>query len=179
MLKIFLFLLALIAALAPASAAAENLGPGGGTRVIAGDEPVGPYRLFVTASPEPAQVGPVTFAVRISDGKSGEKVKDAEVQIVLALPGTDVRLEAAATHRDAGNPVDYAAHMQIGEPGQYDGLIRVNAGPGPAELRFTQRILAPRTTSTLLVLALPFVAALLFLGGFWFYRSTARPAAKA
>lgn len=175
MFKFFVFLLALIVALAPGSAVAENLGPGGGTRVIAGDEPVGPYRLFVTASPEPAQVGPVTFAVRVSDGKSGEKVKDAEVQVVLALPGTDVRLEAAATHQDAGNPVDYAAHMQIGEPGQYDGLIRVRAGQGAAELRFTQRILPPRTTSTLLVVALPFVAALLILGGLWFYRSTARP----
>lgn len=174
MCKFFVFLLALIVALAPGSAVAENLGPGGGTRVIAGDEPVGPYRLFVTASPEPAQVGPVTFAVRISDAKSGEKVKDATVQVVLALPGTDVRLEAAATHQDAGNPVDYATHMQIGEPGQYDGLIRVRAEQGAVELRFTQRVLPPRTTSTLLVVALPFVAALLILGGLWFYRSTAR-----
>ena len=168
-----LLLLALLLTLAPLPAAAENLGPGGGTRVIVGDEAVGPYRLLVTASPEPAQVGPVTFAVRISDGKSGEKIKDAEVQIVLALAGTDVRLEIAATHADAGNPVDYAAHVQLDRPGQYEGVVRVIAAQGPVELPFTQRVLAPRTTSTLLVLALPFVAALLALGGLWFYRTTA------
>ncbi|MGC8781417.1 MAG: hypothetical protein ACP5UQ_11175 [Anaerolineae bacterium] len=173
-----MWLAAVIAALAPIVAAAENLGPGGGTRVIAGDEIVGPYRLFVTASPEPAQAGPVTFAVRVGDARSDEKIRDAEVRITLALPGSDVRLEAAATHKDAGNPVDYAAHMQIDQPGLYEGTIRIDAARGPAELRFTQRILAPRTTSTLLVLALPFAAALVILAGLWFYRSTARAPTK-
>lgn len=171
-----LALLVLCIALAATPAAAENLGPGGGTRVIAGDEIVGPYRLFVTASPEPAQIGAVTFAVRVGDARSDEKIRDAEVRITLALPGSDVRLEAAATHGDAGNPVDYAAHMQIDQPGLYEGTIRIEAAQGPVELRFTQRILPPRTTSTLLVLALPFVAALLALGGFWFYRATAHGA---
>ncbi len=166
--------LAALITLAPALARAENLGPGGGTRVIAGDEAVGPYRLFVTSAPEPAQTGPLTIVVRVSDIRNDEKVKDAEVQIVLALPGTGARLEAMATHADAGNPIDYAAHMTITQPGQYEGVIRVSAGQGAAELRFTQRVLPPRTTSTLLVLALPFVAALVILGGLWFLRAKPR-----
>ncbi|MEJ5199526.1 MAG: hypothetical protein WHX53_11435 [Anaerolineae bacterium] len=174
----YIFLLALIAALMPWTAAAENLGPGGGTRVIAGDEVVGPYRLFVTSSPEPAQIGPVTIAVRVGDGKSDEKIRDAQVRITLTLPGSNVRLEAAATHADAGNPIDYAAHIQIDQPGLYEGTIRIEAAQGPAELRFTQRILPPRTTSTLLVLALPFVAALLILAGFWYFRSTTHATAQ-
>jgi hypothetical protein len=167
-------LLGVMLALAPMLATAENLGPGGGARVIAGDEVVGPYRLFVTASPEPAQIGQVTFVVRVSDGKSGEKVKDADVRVALVL--TDVRLEQAATHQDAGSPIDYAAHMQVDQPGQYDGMIRVVAAQGLAELRFTQRILPPRSTSTLFILALPFVAALLILGGLWYFRAGGRTA---
>ena len=59
---------------------AENLGPGCGTRVIAGDEAVGPYRLFITSSPDPAQPGKVTFVVRITDPKTGETVKTADVR---------------------------------------------------------------------------------------------------
>jgi hypothetical protein len=52
----------------------------------------------------------------------------------------------------------------------------VVAAQGPAELRFTQRILPPRSTSTLFILALPFVAALLILGGLWYFRAGGRTA---
>ena len=159
-------------------ARAENLGPGGGTRVIAGDEAVGPYRLFITSSPDPAQPGKVTFVVRITDPKTGETVKTADVRVSLALPESDVTLDAPATHEDAGNPVDYAAHVQIDQPGQYEGIIRVTAAAGPAEVKFIQRVLTPRTTSTLLVLALPFAAALAILGGFWYLRAKAHAAPR-
>jgi hypothetical protein len=157
---------------------AENLGPGGGTRVIAGDETVGPYRLFITSSPDPAQTGMVTFVVRITDPKTGETVKTADVRVVLALPESNVTLDTPATHEDAGNPVDYAAHVQIDQPGQYEGIIRLTAAAGPAEVKFLQRVLAPRTTSTLVVLALPFAAALAILGGFWYLRAKAHAAAR-
>ena len=171
-------MLGIIFALTQTRVAAENLGPGGGTRVIAGDEAVGPYRLFVTASPEPAQIGPVTIVVRISDAKSGEKVKDAQVRVELALPAADLRLEAAATHEDAASPIDYAAHIPVAQAGQYDGLIHVSAAQGAAELRFTQRVLPPRAASTLLILALPFVAGLLILGGLWYFRAGPRPVTR-
>jgi hypothetical protein len=155
---------------------AENLGPGGGTRVIVGDEAVGPYRLFITSSPDPAQTGRVTFVVRITDPQTGETMKTADVLVSLMLPESDVTLEALATHEDAGSPVDYAAHVQIDQPGQYEGLLRVTAAAGPAEVKFIQRVLTPRTTSTLVVLALPFAAALALLGGFWYLRAKAHVA---
>jgi hypothetical protein len=158
---------------APRQLGAENLGPGGGMRVITGDEAVGPYRLLITSSPEPAQVGQVTIAVRVTDLKTGETVKDADVRVTLTLPDADVDLEQAATHADAGSPVDYAAHLEIVEPGQYDGFVRITGPAGPAEVRFTQRVLPSRTTSTLLVLALPFAAVLAILG-FWYLRSGSR-----
>jgi len=165
-------------AVVPTDVAAENLGPGGGTRVIAGDEVAGPYRLYVVSAPEPAQIGPVTIVVRITDAKSGEKVKDAQVGVELALAEPSVRLAGAATHQDAGNLIDYAAHIPVAQAGQYDGVIRVSAAQGVAELRFTQRVLPPRTTSTLLVLALPFVAGLLILGGLWYFRAGGRSSSR-
>jgi hypothetical protein len=173
-----ILLLGIIFALTQMHVAAENLGPGGGTRVIAGDEVAGPYRLYVVSSPEPAQIGPVTIVVRVSDIQSGEKVKDAQVRVELALPADGLRLEAAATHEDAASPIDYAAHIPVAQAGQYDGLIRVSAAQGVAELRFTQRVLPPRATSTLLILALPFVAGLLILGGLWYFRAGPRAASR-
>jgi hypothetical protein len=173
-----ILLAALFSSLINSPSRAENLGPGGGTRVIAGDETVGPYRLFITSSPDPAQTGIVTFVVRITDPKTGETLKDADVRLSLTLPESNVSLDASATHVDAGNPVDYAAHVQIDQAGQYDGTIRVAAAAGPAEVKFLQRVLTPRTTSTLLVLALPFAAALILLGGFWYFRFNTRNAAR-
>jgi hypothetical protein len=173
-----ILLAALFSLLNGVQARAENLGPGGGSRVIAGDEAVGPYRLFITSSPDPAQPGKVTFVVRITDPKTGETVKTADVRVSLALPESNVTLDAPATHEDAGNPVDYAAHVQIDQPGQYEGIIRVTAAAGPAEVKFIQRVLTPRTTSTLLVLALPFAAALAILGGFWYLRAKSHTAPR-
>jgi hypothetical protein len=166
-----ILLASLCCLLASSPARAENLGPGGGARVIAGDETIGPYRLFITSSPDPAQPGKVTFVVRITDPRTGDTVKDADVRVSLLLPESDVRLDARATHEDAGSPVDYAAHVPIDQVGQYEGLIRVAASAGPAEVKFIQRVAPPRTTSTLLILALPFAAALAILGGFWYLRA--------
>ena len=110
------WLACLFAGLPPATHA-ENLGPGGGSRIIVGDEVVGPYRLLVTTTPEPAQVGTVTFVVRISDPSSDEKVLDADVAVELVHTENGIRLTGDATHNNAGNPIDYAAHMQIDNPG--------------------------------------------------------------
>ena len=130
-------------------AQAENLGPGGGTRVIAGDEIVGPYRLLFTSSPEPAQVGKVTLVVRLSDPKTDEKVRDAEAVIELKHSETGATLSQAATHANAGNPTDYAAHFELDQPGQWEGVLRVRGSAGSAELPFMQRISPKRQISTL------------------------------
>ena len=159
--------------LAP-QAQAENLGPGGGTRVIAGDEIVGPYRLLFTSSPEPAQIGRVTFLVRLSDPKTGEKVRDAEVIVDLKHGETGATLSQAATHADAGNPIDYAAHLPLDQPGQWEGLLRVRGPAGSAELPFMQRISPKRQLSTLILAGAPFLVVLGLLAGLWFARSGSR-----
>ena len=152
-------------------AQAENLGPGGGTRVIAGDEIVGSYRLLFTSSPEPAQVGRVTFVVRLSDPKTDEKVRDVEVVVELKHSATGATLSRAATHADAGNPIDYVAHIPLDQPGQWEGTLRVNGPAGSAELPFMLRISSKRQLSTLILAGVPFLVVLGLLAGLWFARS--------
>lgn len=160
--------------LLPALARAENLGPGGGTRIIVGDETVGPYRLLFTASPEPAQVGQVTFVVRVSDPHSDEKVRDAEVALELTNPETGLKLEEAATPADSGNPIDYAAHVMLEQPGQWNGTLRVRGPAGAAEVPFMQRVSPQRQPGLLIAVGLPFLVILGLLGILWFARSGAR-----
>jgi hypothetical protein len=152
-------------------ARAENLGPGGGTRVIAGDEIVGPYRVLFTSSPEPAQIGKVTFVVRLSDPETDEKVRDTEVIVELKHSETGATLSQIATHADAGNPTDYVAHVQLDQPGQWKGILRVRGPAGSAELPFMQRISPQRQLSTLILAGVPFLVVLGLLAGLWFARS--------
>lgn len=151
---------------------AENLGPGGGTRILLGDEPVGPYRVLATVAPEPAQVGPVTFVVRISDLATGATVRDAQVWVELRHTGSTAALAAQATHGDAGNPVDYAAHIEIAQAGVWEGVLRIVGPAGSAQATFTQRVTAPRSAATLILVGIPFLVVLAGLAGFWYFRST-------
>jgi hypothetical protein len=153
---------------------AENLGPGGGSRIVVGDEVVGPYRLLVTTAPEPAQVGVVTFVVRISDPATDEKERDADVTVELVHSEDGSVVTAAATHNDSGNPVDYAAHIQIEKPGVYNTVIRIVGPAGPAEVSFTQRVAAKRGVGTLLIIGVPFLAVLGILASLWLRRSSPR-----
>jgi hypothetical protein len=95
----------------PYEAGASNTGPGG-ARIWVGDEVVGPYRLLVSSGPDPAPVGLLTIVARVSDPQTGATVKDAT--ITAQLTGEDgTQLAANLTHKDSGNPVDYAAHIQM------------------------------------------------------------------
>ena len=167
--------LLLVSLLLAPLAQAENLGPGGGTRVIAGDESVGPYRILFTSSPEPAQIGRVTFVVRLSDIKTDEKVRGAEVVVDLKHSETGATLSQAATHADAGNPTDYAAHVQIDQTGQWQGVLRVRGAAGTAEVPFMQRVAPKRQLSTLVLTGIPFLVILGLMAGLWFVRSGSQP----
>jgi hypothetical protein len=155
-------------------ALAENLGPGGGTRVIVGDEVSGPYRILFTSSPEPAQIGRVTFIVRLSDPATDTKVRDAEVIIDLKHSETGATLSHAATHTDAGNPTDYAAHIQMDQTGQWEGTLRVRGAAGAAEIPFMQRVTPKRQVGTLILAGAPFLVVLGLLAALWFARSGSR-----
>lgn len=152
------------------TAAAENLGPGGGTRIIAGDEVVGPYRLFITSSPEPAVVGQITYVVRAADPRTGARFRDLTVSMELRNPANGTALTDTLTHEKSGGTSDYAAHLTIEQAGAWEGTIRVTGPQGDAEVEFLQRVAPPRTGMTLLVVGLPFLAVLAVLGGLWYAR---------
>ena len=142
--------------------------------MIVGDQVSGPYRLWVTASPEPAQVGRVTFAVRVTDPQTNQKVTDADIQVELRNPEDNTVLSKAATHHDSGNPIDYAAHIEVPTAGSWSGVLRVKGAAGTTQVEFVDRVLSPRSSSTLVVLGLPFLALLGILGGIWYWRAAAR-----
>jgi hypothetical protein len=167
-------LVSLLAAVLPADA--ENLGPGGGTRVIVGDQIVGPYRLWVTTSPEPAQTGLLTILVRVTDPNTGKKITDGiTIDVALANPEDGTRLTGAATHHDSGNSVDYVAHFQMPSAGSWSGSMHISGPSGPADVTFVTRVLSARSYDTLVLMGLPFLAVIAFLGGVWYWRSARRP----
>jgi hypothetical protein len=156
----------------PIPARAENLGPGGGTRILAGDQVIGPYRIYATVSPEPAYAGTLTFVVRLSDPTTNHKVLDADITVTLTDQADPAMvISGAATHANAGNPVDYAAHIPIDRPATYAGLIAVRGEAGVAEIPFIETVSPPRRLSGLLIAGLPFLVILAVLGGLWFARS--------
>ncbi len=156
------------------AAAAENLGPGGGSRLIAGDEVVGAYRLLITSSPNPATTGTVTFVVRVSDPQSGAKVRDADVQIELTSEDGATVIKHAATHKDSGNDIDYAAHIPIGQAGSWNGVIRVSGSAGSSEVKFVQPVSAPRSMTTVILVGIPFLVMLTVFGAMYYVRSGGR-----
>ena len=156
-------------------ARAENLGPGGGTRIIVGDQVVGPYRLYITASPEPAYVGKLTFVVRISEPAGDQKVLDADVLVELTHSEDGAKLTGKATHEDAGNPIDYAAHIPVERTGMYNGVIRISGPDGDAEVAFLQQVVPKRGLSGIIIAGFPFVIVLALLGGLWYARAGSKP----
>lgn len=168
---VFAALALLLIILTARAAAAENLGPGG-SRVIVGDEVIGPYRLLITSSPNPATTGTVTFVVRVTDPQSNATVKDAQVEVELTNGTASVN--QAATHENAGNPVDYAAHIEIQQEGSWNGVVRVNGPAGASEATFLQQVTAPRTMSTVILVGIPFAAILVVFVALWMARSRGR-----
>jgi len=168
---LFAALALLLILLTARAAAAENLGPGG-SRVIVGDEVIGPYRLLVTSAPNPATTGPVTFVVRVTEPGSGVTVKDAAVEVELRN-GSAV-LTQAATHANAGNPVDYAAHIPVEEAGAWNGVVRVTGPAGASEVTFLQQVTTPRALNTVILVGIPFAAILVVFVALWLARSRSR-----
>jgi hypothetical protein len=160
------------------AAAAENLGPGGGSRLIVGDEVVGAYRLLATSSPNPATTGTVTYVVRVSDPQTGAKILDADVEIELSQPETGAVIKMAATHQNAGNNIDYAAHVPVDQTGSWNGVLRVKGALGSSEVKFLQNISPPRSFGTVVLIGVPFVVVLGVLGVMFFMRSSRKPASS-
>jgi hypothetical protein len=110
--------------------------------------------------------------VRVTEPQSGAKVRDAQVEVALTKGSETIK--AAATHENAGNSIDYAAHIQIQDAGAWDGVVRVTGPAGASEVTFLQQVSAPRTVGTIILVGIPFAAILGVFGAMWFVRTSRR-----
>ncbi len=162
-------------------ASAENLGPGGGTRVIVGDQVVGAYQIWMTTSPEPVQVGILTLDIRLTNPRTGQKETNATIDVQLTSSNDGSIINTQATHHDSGNAIDYASHIQIDVPASYNVAVHVNGPAGVSDVNFVVPVLAARSASTVLLIGLPFLVVLGIAGGIWYSRVKAerQPASAA
>ena len=79
----------------------------------------------------------------------------------------------------SGNLTDYAAHIEIDQPGDYAVSVQVEGPVGTSKVDFTQSVSSPRNSTTLLIAGIPFLILLAALGGWWFLRSGTRAASAA
>jgi hypothetical protein len=95
----------------------------------------GAYQVTVFTAPTPFRAGPVDVSVLVLDS-TGEYVPEARVTVRLTARGTGDVLEYPATAAAATNKLLHAAVFQLPEPGWWDVEVAVEAGHGPALLRF-------------------------------------------
>ena len=176
---LLLLIILLLTLLTMRAVRAEDLGPGGGSRLILGDELVGPYRILATSSPNPATKGVVTYVVRVTDPTTGERVRDAQIEIELRQADGAAVVRDSATHDDAGNDIDYAAHISLEQEGSWNGVLRVTGSRGTSETAFVQNVTPQRTLSTVILVGIPFVVMLAVFGAVYFVRSGGRKPVNA
>ena len=116
-------------------------GPGtGGSRIFISDKTVGNYVLLVWAGPSPPQVGRYTVYVRVSD-LAGQQLREGlQVSVRATEDANGAVAESEATHQNAGNSLDYAAHFQLPRKGNYQFDVTVQGAAGDAEAVFRDRV---------------------------------------
>jgi hypothetical protein len=134
-------------------------GPGtGGSRIFVADKTVGPYVLLVWAGPSPAQVGRYTVYARVNDAATGRQLREGiEVRVQSTEESTGAVTQAAATHSNAGNSLDYAAHFELARQGNYTYVVTVDGAAGQASVDFRDRVVPTITFGLISAIAGPFI----------------------
>ena len=151
------------------------IGPGtGGSKIRVGDERVGPYVLLVATSPLPVKVGQMSVWVRAASAADPAQLRPDAVVTVTARPAEGGAAQTAqASHQNAGNEVDYVAHLEVERPGEWEVTVQVADELGQAEVTFTETVSRAQSPGLLLGLALPFVALAALVGVYLWRRSPA------
>jgi hypothetical protein len=130
-------MLAIAATLAGANAAYAS-GPGtGGRRIRLDDEPAGPYLVSVVSSPTPPVAEALYLEIRIKDAETN-RVMSAGTVLTRAEPmGFEAAsVEAEATHDIAPVPIDFASHLPVSLPGNWQITIDIDGPLGSATVSF-------------------------------------------
>lgn len=151
------------------------IGPGtGGSKIRVGDERVGPYVLLVATSPLPVKVGQMSVWVRVANATDAAQLRQDAVVTVTARPRSGGATQTAqASHQNAGNDVDYVAHLEVEAPGEWDVTVSVEDELGQAEVSFVETVSRGQNIGLLLGLAVPFVVLAALVGVYLWRRSPA------
>ncbi|MCB0208038.1 MAG: hypothetical protein KDJ52_01835 [Anaerolineae bacterium] len=147
-------------------------GPGtGGSKIQVDNEAAGPYMLLVATSPLPVTVGQMSVWVRVMDTKGETALRDAVVQIEATPSGGGEPIVGQATHQNAGNAIDYVAHLDVQQTGNWDVKVTIEDDLGEAEVAFTETVAGGVSTGLIIGLGLPFIFLLIVVGVYMWRRS--------
>lgn len=147
-------------------------GPGtGGSRIQIDNEPAGPYVLLVATSPLPITVGQMNVWVRVMDSEGETALRDAVVKVEATPAGGGEAVTAPATHQNAGNAIDYVAHLAVQRGGDWNVKVTIEDELGQAEVAFTETVTSGVSLGLIIGLGVPFVVLLAIVGVFLWRRS--------
>lgn len=127
---------------------------------------LGPMSILVATSPMTATVGQMSVWVRVTDSRTKRLLDDARVTVEAGPKGVDPALSVQATHENAGNAVDYLAHLDLDEAGEWDFTVLVERKQWLIDVGFTETV-APGPNITILVgLAVILVISAVIVGGY-------------
>ncbi|MDX1437831.1 MAG: hypothetical protein R3335_13550 [Anaerolineales bacterium] len=93
---------------------------------------LGPYRITVTALPNPITTGRVLLAAEIDFAASQIPATDCEVQFqVVSTSGESHVLQVDAVSRTTSTGYQYEGEIQIEDAGSYKGSVLVTDSSGP------------------------------------------------
>ena len=147
-------------------------GPGtGGSKIRIDNEPAGPFVLLVATSPLPITVGQMSVWVRVMDTNGENALRDAVVKIEATPAGGGDLVTGAATHQNAGNEIDYVAHLDVERTGDWNVKVMIEDDLGQAEVAFTETVAGGLSAGLIVGLAVPFVFLLIVVGVYLWRRS--------
>ncbi|MGH2625892.1 MAG: hypothetical protein ACRDHY_04490 [Anaerolineales bacterium] len=155
----------------PLAAHAQEPGTGG-RQIRLEDAPAGPYRVRALTSPIPPTVGELFVEVRVTDPAIGAVTEGVEVEILASpLEGEGTGLTVPARTDLAPTPREFAALLQVPEPGFWRVVVRVHGPQGSGQAEFVERVVANTHWIHILSVGAPLAG---LLGLLWFYTRARR-----
>lgn len=148
------------------------IGPGtGSSRIRIDSEPIGPYVLLVATSPLPITVGQMNVWVRVMDTEGRQALRDAVVNIEATPVNGGEMVTGMATHQNAGNEIDYVAHLEVEQAGDWQVRVTVENELGQAEVSFNETVTSSLNLGMIIGMGVPFVVLIVVVGVYLWRRS--------
>lgn len=153
-------------------------GPGtGGSKIQVDNKAVGPFVLLVATSPLPITVGQMSVWVRVMDTDGQKALRDAVVKIEATPAGGGDLVTGTATHQNAGNEIDYVAHLEVERTGNWNVKVVVEDDLGQGEVAFTETVASRLSIGLIVGMAVPFFFLMIVVGVYLWRRSASAGAA--